>query len=234
MDVRTSRGLLILIVAAIVLFAVIHLCAVSQYWEITPDSTGYVNAARSLASGQGYRTDGRRVALFPPGTSLLLAVPLLFSKSTYFGMNRMTTLFAILAIPVVYCWAGRDFDQVTAALVSLLTISCVFLFEEAKQNPLGHLLSGPLDIRPLSVQKQARGNRETGTGGVSCRRSFDRRLHGTNRRRDDRGRRSAPAGCELDSEKSPRQIPVAIGAGVRRGAMDPNSYCINHWTRTCP
>lgn len=78
----------VLVAFGIVCFAVLHLAAVGPYWEITPDSTVYMEGARAIAEGRPYE-----IPLRPPATSLAFSAALTavegFTAYCVFGVQYM-------------------------------------------------------------------------------------------------------------------------------------------------
>ena len=71
--------------------ALFYLGLNSGTWLISPDSTDYVEGARSLAALVGYvDAAGVPLTFFPPGTSMLYAVAALLPAADYVYFNLLT------------------------------------------------------------------------------------------------------------------------------------------------
>ncbi len=76
--------------------AFFYLQLTSPNWIITPDSTDYVEGARSLAQLKGYiNAQGQPLTFYPPGTSFVYAPAALIQQEGYYFFNLLTKLLLI-------------------------------------------------------------------------------------------------------------------------------------------
>ncbi|MBM4264256.1 MAG: hypothetical protein FJ145_22885 [Deltaproteobacteria bacterium] len=90
----------------------------SGTWFISPDSTQYVEGARSLATLRGYvSASGASLTFFPPGTSALYALAAILPSGDYFYFNLLTKLLVLAYIGLSFFIARRYADTVAALLL---------------------------------------------------------------------------------------------------------------------
>jgi hypothetical protein len=130
MDFAQNRLSRIVIVSAILFFAVLYVCAISSFWKITPDSGMYVLAGKSLAAGDGYKVRGKSVPVVPPMTSLIFGICLWLFPSSYLALHVVTTLFTLLSLFLCFVLFKDDMGEVKAGLTVLLSAGSVFLFRQ--------------------------------------------------------------------------------------------------------
>jgi hypothetical protein len=123
-----------LAVAAMVLIAVLFLSLNSGTWLISPDSTDYVEGARSLASLQGFAdASGRPQTLAPPGTSAVYAFAALVPAADFFYFNLLTKLLAIAFVALAYVVARQAAGDAVGLMVALvLAFNQRLLFESTR------------------------------------------------------------------------------------------------------
>jgi len=107
----------------IVCFALLHLAAVGPFWEITPDSTVYMEGARAIVEGRPYE-----IPLRPPATSLAFAVALAAVPEGYLLLNLLTTLSALLAMIPVFLLMRRLLGVHAAGPIVLLSLGSTLVF----------------------------------------------------------------------------------------------------------
>jgi 4-amino-4-deoxy-L-arabinose transferase-like glycosyltransferase len=114
--------------------AVLYLCLTSPAWLISPDSTDYVEGARSLVRLHGYLdTTGAPQTLAPPGTSFVYAVAAAIPSADFFSFNLLTKFLAIAFIALAYLVARRSAGDVVALiLVLFLALSERILSESTR------------------------------------------------------------------------------------------------------
>ncbi len=122
------RGLYVALAAAFLVFAALYLNAIRPNWKITPDSMTYVEGAKSLAAGQGYREFGNPAPLFPPGTSALLAAGWLFGHPGYRLMNAEVMLAALAAAALCFFLFRKTLGNTGSATVALLCLGSTAIF----------------------------------------------------------------------------------------------------------
>ncbi len=126
-------SLLLLVVAYI---AYQYLAAIGPYWNISPDSATYVEAARSLAGGSAHGIAASRP--HPPVTSVLFAPLLAVWPDGYRALNGLNTALLLAALFLAYRLLVRKAGPRHAALTILLTLGSIRFFHESAQ-----LLSEP-------------------------------------------------------------------------------------------
>jgi hypothetical protein len=119
--------------------ALFYLGLNSGTWLISPDSTDYVEGARSLAALRGYvAADGSPLTFFPPGTSMLYAVASLLPAADYVYFNLLTKLLVVTFVGLSFAVVRRSAGTAPALLVVLLLALSQTLTSEST-----HILSDP-------------------------------------------------------------------------------------------
>lgn len=120
-----------LLVLAAAAFALVAICTGAQGIGVSPDSTGYLSAGRSLARGEGYRCfTGPACATWPPLFPLVLAAGDLLGVDTVVWSRWINAwLLAVLALAGGTLLAGRVRYRPLAWLgVALAAVSPPILF----------------------------------------------------------------------------------------------------------
>jgi hypothetical protein len=125
---RILAGLILAVVA------VLYLRLVSPTWLISPDSTDYVEGARSFVRFDGYLdATGVPQTLVPPGTSFVYAAAAAIPSPDFLAFNLLTKLLAIAFIALAYLVARRSAGDVVAlVLVVFLALSERLLSESTR------------------------------------------------------------------------------------------------------
>jgi hypothetical protein len=113
------RGLL----ALALLFAV----QVSPYWYPTPDASGYLSIARSLAAGHGLRNLGSGQLYLAPGYPVLISPAFLTGDAPFLAISLIHLGLAVLLLLGVYAWVRRQIPE-AALLVTALALVNVDLW----------------------------------------------------------------------------------------------------------
>jgi|GEM_PF-3290515 len=113
----------VLVALGIVCFTVLHLAAVGPFWEVTPDSTVYMEGARAIAEGRPYD-----IPLRPPATSLAFAVALAAAPEGYLWLNTLTTLATLLAMIPVFLLMRRLLGAHAAGPIVLCSLGSTLVF----------------------------------------------------------------------------------------------------------
>mgnify|MGYP000139971829 CR=1 FL=1 len=130
---RVASGI---IVAGVALF---YLGLNSGTWLISPDSTDYVEGARSLAALRGYvDAVGSPLTFFPPGTSVLYAAAALPPSGDYFYFNLLTKVLVLAFVWLSFVVVRRVAGTAAALLVVLFLVLSQTLTSEST-----HILSDP-------------------------------------------------------------------------------------------
>ncbi len=130
-----------------------------SYIGVNPDSTTYLNGAKSLFSGKGYSENGNLITLYPPLFSLFLAVASFLNTDLVQTTRYLNAcLFGIdmaLVAAIVYRTAGRNFFISTIAVVLLSSFAPIlFLYSWVWSEPLFITLTlVALILLTLFVQK---------------------------------------------------------------------------------
>ncbi|MEW6746149.1 MAG: glycosyltransferase family 39 protein [Planctomycetota bacterium] len=66
-------------------------------WKLMPDNCYYMELARSLAAGEGYRYQGEPHTCFPPGWPLLLAIGMKAGLVSWWALRAVAAALAVLA-----------------------------------------------------------------------------------------------------------------------------------------
>ncbi|MDX1681615.1 MAG: hypothetical protein R3336_00715, partial [Phycisphaeraceae bacterium] len=109
----------------------LYLLGFQSQWRIGPDSAHYVEVARSLAAGEGYRYQGTPEGLLWPGLPWLMAVVFRFAGDQAFAvLNAVMLIFAAVGLSCWYRTLRFSLDRADALAVLTLTALCetVFLF----------------------------------------------------------------------------------------------------------
>ncbi len=127
------------------LVAAVTFCATAAFflrlnsgvWSISPDSTVYVEGARSLARLAGY-VDARGLPLahYPPGTSALYALAALIPATDYVYFNLLTKFLTIGFIWLVFVLIRRS-----AGIGAALLTVCFLTFSQILIHESTHILS---------------------------------------------------------------------------------------------
>jgi len=119
-----------MLISAILFFSCLYLYSIGRFWKITPDSASYVIGAQSIAAGKGYTENGKPVKLFPPATSMIYAVSLVFFPDDYLALNTITTLFALACVLLSFILFKDKIGYIRTLFISLLTIGSILFFHE--------------------------------------------------------------------------------------------------------
>src|SRR5262245_8472942 len=123
---KKSTGRCVFLIALLVV-AWFYLRLNNGIWAISPDSTTYVEGARSLAKFEGYAAwNGTPVTFFPPGTSLAYALAALVPHNDYFFFNLLTKflllgylIFTYLILEKRHPWVFALFGFLILSLSNL-------------------------------------------------------------------------------------------------------------------
>ena len=119
--------------------ALFYLGLNSGTWLISPDSTDYVEGARSLAALRGYvDASGSPLTFFPPGTSVLYAVAALLPAADYVYFNLLTKLLVVAFVGLSFAVVRRSAGTAPALVVVLFLLLSQTLLSEST-----HILSDP-------------------------------------------------------------------------------------------
>jgi len=119
--------------------ALFYLGLNSGTWLISPDSTDYVEGARSLAAMKGYvDAAGSPLTFFPPGTAMLYAAAALVPAADYVYFNLLTKLLVVTFVGLSFAVVRRSAGTVPALLVLLFLVLSQVLTSEST-----HILSDP-------------------------------------------------------------------------------------------
>jgi hypothetical protein len=99
----------------LVLLALLLALQISSLWYPTPDATGYLSIARSLATGTGPTNLGSRQIYLAPGYPLLISPAFLLTDEPFLVLSIIHWGLAVALMVGVYVWARRHLP--TAALV---------------------------------------------------------------------------------------------------------------------
>ncbi|HQX81507.1 MAG TPA: hypothetical protein PKW63_07100 [Vicinamibacterales bacterium] len=114
--------------------ALFYLGLNSGTWLISPDSTDYVEGARSLAALVGYvDAAGVPLTFFPPGTSMLYAVAALLPAADYVYFNLLTKLLVVTFVGLSFAVVRRSAGTAPALLVVLFLVLSQTLTSESTQ-----------------------------------------------------------------------------------------------------
>lgn len=131
MNSEKNRLLTITIVVVVLLFSLLHLSAISSYWKITPDSATYVLAGKSLAAGEGYREMGKPVPLYPPVTSFVFSIFILFFPDSYFALNAVVTISVLLSLFLCFFLFKKNIGKIKSLIIVQLSMGSIFLFQQS-------------------------------------------------------------------------------------------------------
>ncbi len=125
-----------IIMGGVVLF---YLGLNSGTWLISPDSTDYVEGARSLAALRGYvNAAGAPLTFFPPGTSVLYAVAALPPSADYFYFNLLTKLLVL-----AFVWLSFVVVRRSAGMAAALFVVFFLVLSQTLMSESTHILSDP-------------------------------------------------------------------------------------------
>lgn len=129
---KIKNNMIIIVLIVIVFFiCALYIATISPYWKIMPDSAVYVLSARSLSMGEGYKIDGKPVAIFPPVTSLIFSIFILLFPNNYVPLNSASTLFILISLYMFFILFKEKIGAVKSLMVVLLSSGSVFLFQQS-------------------------------------------------------------------------------------------------------
>ena len=132
MLLKNEKLISIVLFLSAIFFVILYISSVNNYWKITPDSSTYISGAKTLASGDGYKEQGKPITLFPPMTSVVYGISYYLSNdNSYFLQNLTVTLFAILSLMTFYYTIRNDIGQISSLIIILLSLGSVHLFYES-------------------------------------------------------------------------------------------------------
>lgn len=110
-------------IVAFGIVTVMQIRFVSRTWVISPDSTDYVQGARSIAQGRGYvDLAGQPITLFPPGTSLLYSCAASFQRNDFLFFNILTRILLLAYLVLSFLFLKRS-EGTALALIGFLILS---------------------------------------------------------------------------------------------------------------
>jgi hypothetical protein len=114
--------------------AVLYLYLNSGTWLISPDSTDYVEGARSLAALRGFvDATGTPITFFPPGASAVYALAALIPSPTYVFFNALTKLLVLVYLALSFLVVRRSAGRGVALLTLLfLALSATLMSESTR------------------------------------------------------------------------------------------------------
>lgn len=116
----------------LVAVAIFYVYLASGTWLITPDSTDYVEGAKSLARARGYLdATGAAQTLVPPGTSAVYALAAVLPSRDFFYFNVLTKLLTVSFIVLAYLVVRRSAGDGVALIVVLFLALCERLIFES-------------------------------------------------------------------------------------------------------
>lgn len=130
-----GRLLMLALLAAIAAFAALYLSAIGPYWNISPDSAGYVMSARSFAAGNGLGP----AYVHPPMAALVFGLVLRFAPDGYTALNATTTLLLLAALALAGRLLALEAGRIRALAAVLATLAFNRFFIEST-----NLLSEPV------------------------------------------------------------------------------------------
>ena len=131
MTINKNHLLIIFVILGIAIFSLFYISAISPYWKITPDSTTYVNGAKSIAVGKGYTTRGKAASLYPPMASLIFSPFVFFFPENYFALNLLVTIFLFLSMILVFILFQKEIGGWKSLAIVLLSLGSIYLFYES-------------------------------------------------------------------------------------------------------
>jgi hypothetical protein len=96
--------------------------ALAVFWAAgeTPDWLRFFDQAKSIASGDGFRTEGRLETYLPPGYSVLVAILLLFGLEDYVrGVQLVMHTLTVFLVYAALVQVSRAWALILAVLYAL-------------------------------------------------------------------------------------------------------------------
>jgi hypothetical protein len=106
----------------LLILALLFAVQVSAYWYPTPDASGYLSMARSLARGEGLRNLGSGQLYLAPGYPVLVSPAFLVGDQPFLVLSLVNAGLAGLLMLGIYTWARR---QVPAAALLVTAVALV-------------------------------------------------------------------------------------------------------------
>lgn len=100
---------------------ILYVAGVSQYWNLATDSISYLSLGRSLASGDGYSTNGIPNVSRPPGLPAILAAVEVFRGDDFRLMRLVMALLVIASFFLLFPLIGKLTTRLTALVITLIT-----------------------------------------------------------------------------------------------------------------
>ena len=101
--------------------AVIYLAGVTSSWWPTPDSAMYLALGRSMAQGEGFRSNGEFGPLIQPGFPWILATLYSLFGSGFWAPNLFEALCGIASVCLIYLTLARLGGKTLALLAAVMT-----------------------------------------------------------------------------------------------------------------
>jgi hypothetical protein len=96
---------------------------ISPYWYPTPDASGYLSIARSIASGKGPSNLGSRQLYLAPGYPVLISPVFLLGDQPFVFLSVAQWGLAIVFMLGVYTWMRRQVPAAAVLLTALVMVN---------------------------------------------------------------------------------------------------------------
>ncbi len=105
------------------LLALLLAVQISPLWYPTPDATGYLSIARSLAAGTGPTNLGSRQIYLAPGYPLLISPAFLLADEPFLVLSILHWSLAVALMLGVYVWARRHLPAAALLLTAVVMVN---------------------------------------------------------------------------------------------------------------
>ncbi len=107
----------------LLLLALLLAVQISPLWYPTPDATGYLSIARSLAAGTGPTNLGSRQIYLAPGYPLLISPAFLLADEPFLVLSILHWGLAVALMLGVYVWARRHLPAAALLLTAVVMVN---------------------------------------------------------------------------------------------------------------